>query len=87
MATEIFRGLLILGGCKNQRTKKFLGKLPKSTLTHLFLQLSGKNISKVIDVGTGATLIYPLLGVAVFGWNFIAIESDPSSFEYSSSLI
>ena len=53
----------------------------------VFLQLSDQNISKVLDVGTGATLIYPLLGVTVFGWSFIAIESDRKSYEHSSSLI
>ena len=32
-----------------------------------------------VDIGTGASCIYPLLGVAHFGWKFIATELDPDS--------
>jgi 23S rRNA A1618 N6-methylase RlmF len=32
-----------------------------------------------IDIGTGASCIYPLLGVAELGWRFIATEVDPES--------
>ena len=32
-----------------------------------------------IDIGTGASCIYPLLGVAHLGWNFLATEVDPIS--------
>ena len=32
-----------------------------------------------IDVGTGASCIYPLLGHAHLGWDFVATEVDPAS--------
>ena len=32
-----------------------------------------------VDIGTGASCIYPLLGVAQLGWRFIATEIDPVS--------
>ena len=32
-----------------------------------------------IDIGTGASCIYPLLGVAHLGWKFLATEADPIS--------
>lgn len=32
---------------------------------------------RVLDVGTGATLIYPLLGWRLFGWKFLAIDVNP----------
>lgn len=32
-----------------------------------------------LDVGTGASCIYPLLGTALLGWRFIASETDPLS--------
>jgi len=45
-------------------------------LLWVHLKLSHVTISKVLDIGTGATLIYPLLGHAVFKWKFIATELD-----------
>ena len=29
-----------------------------------------------IDIGTGASLIYPLLGSKVYGWSFTATDID-----------
>ena len=43
-------------------------------LLWIYLKLSHITISTVLDVGTGATLIYPLLGHALFKWHFIATE-------------
>ncbi|VDN52668.1 unnamed protein product [Dracunculus medinensis] len=34
-----------------------------------------------IDIGTGASCIYALLGAKLFGWSFIATDSDPRSLE------
>lgn len=31
-------------------------------------------VTKVVDVGTGATLIYPLIGWKLFRWKFIGLE-------------
>ncbi|KAF9652807.1 S-adenosyl-L-methionine dependent methyltransferase [Thelephora ganbajun] len=40
---------------------------------------------KAIDIGTGASCIYPLLGCRISSsWNFIATETDPSSYECAS---
>lgn len=40
-------------------------------------------ITRVIDVGTGATLIYPLLGEKMLKWKFIATESNPDSAKHA----
>ena len=45
------------------------GKLPKKQ--HL----------TVLDIGTGASGIYPLLGVAEYGWRFVAADINPTSLE------
>jgi 23S rRNA (adenine1618-N6)-methyltransferase len=34
-----------------------------------------------LDIGTGATCIYPLLGIAEYDWNFIASDIDSSSLQ------
>jgi len=37
-------------------------------------QNAGRSIRRVLDIGTGATLVYPLLGVKNFNWKFVATE-------------
>ncbi|XP_070572301.1 RNA N(6)-adenosine-methyltransferase mettl16-like [Ptychodera flava] len=36
-----------------------------------------------IDIGTGASCIYPLLGVVLDDWQFVATESDPVNIKYA----
>ena len=36
---------------------------------------TGKSV-KVLDIGTGANCIYPLIGNSVYGWNFIGSDID-----------
>lgn len=38
---------------------------------------------KVLDIGTGAGCIYPLLGSQLFSWNFVASDVDPVSIRTS----
>lgn len=40
-----------------------------------------------IDVGTGASCIYPLLGNALYHWNFIATDIDAESIASAESLV
>ena len=42
---------------------------------------------KVLDIGTGASCIYPLLGQASYGWDFIASEIDKSALESAQAII
>jgi len=42
---------------------------------------------KGIDVGTGASCIYPLLGKAMFGYHFLATDTDPVSLEWAKKNI
>lgn len=42
--------------------------------------LSGSAV-RVLDLGTGANCIYPLVGTQVYGWRFVATEADPAALE------
>lgn len=41
----------------------------------------------VLDVGTGANLIYPIIGSQSYGWKFTASDIDPKSIENSMKII
>lgn len=40
-----------------------------------------------LDVGTGASCIYPIIGVTEYGWNFLATDIDPKSIASAQSII
>lgn len=46
----------------------------------------GKNIT-CLDIGTGASCIYPILGVTEYGWSFIATDIDSISINSSQNII
>ncbi|WBX74239.1 23S rRNA (adenine(1618)-N(6))-methyltransferase RlmF [Tenacibaculum pacificus] len=41
----------------------------------------------VLDIGTGASCVYPLLGASVYDWNFVATDIDLDSLDYSQDII
>ncbi|OIQ30464.1 MAG: hypothetical protein BM564_03610 [Bacteroidetes bacterium MedPE-SWsnd-G2] len=42
---------------------------------------------KVLDIGTGATLVYPLLGNSLFNWSFLGSEVSKTSIENAQQII
>jgi 23S rRNA (adenine1618-N6)-methyltransferase len=42
----------------------------------------GDNV-RGLDIGTGASCIYPLIGSSAYGWSFLATESNVESFEWA----
>lgn len=46
----------------------------------------GSNI-KVLDVGTGASVIYPLIGHQQYGWSFIGSEVNEDSFASAQKIL
>ncbi|GMH93090.1 hypothetical protein TrST_g13716 [Triparma strigata] len=40
-----------------------------------------------LDIGTGASCIYPLLGCRAFGWEFLASDVDPSSVRSAGDIL
>ena len=41
----------------------------------------------ILDIGTGATCIYPLLGTKEYGWKFIGTDIDTDSLKNSQQII
>ncbi len=51
------------------------GKIPKGEKIHC------------LDIGVGATCIYPIIGVTEYDWNFIGSDMDPKSIASSKKII
>ncbi len=43
--------------------------------------------TKILDIGTGSSLIYPIIGNRAYGWSFIASDIDPTSLENAQTII
>lgn len=52
--------------------------------------LKGSNVKEpivVLDVGTGASCIYPLLGAKAYGWNFVGTDISKHSLSYARHIV
>ncbi len=38
---------------------------------------------RVLDVGTGANCIYPVIGASEYGWSFVGAETDPAALRWA----
>jgi 23S rRNA (adenine1618-N6)-methyltransferase len=55
---------------------------------HHLADLLGENKTlRGLDIGTGATCIYPLLGNAIYQWKFRASELHPKAFSHAQRII
>ncbi|SHI98055.1 23S rRNA (adenine(1618)-N(6))-methyltransferase RlmF [Flavobacterium terrae] len=45
------------------------------------------NKIKVLDIGTGANCIYPIIGQKEYGWDFVATDVDKQSIKTASEII
>jgi len=41
----------------------------------------------VLDIGVGANCIYPIIGVAEYGWRFVGTDIDPVSVAWANKLV
>ncbi|MDK9358819.1 23S rRNA (adenine(1618)-N(6))-methyltransferase RlmF [Lelliottia wanjuensis] len=59
-------------------------------LADLLAESNGGEIPKqatVLDIGTGANLIYPLIGAHEYGWRFTGSETGPEAFASAQAII
>ncbi len=49
--------------------------------------LEKKDSVKVLDIGTGANCIYPIIGSQSYDWNFVASDIDSKSIENAQKII
>jgi len=42
---------------------------------------------RVLDIGTGANAIYPLIGTHLYGWTFVGTDVDPVAVEWARTLV
>ncbi|MCU0793575.1 MAG: 23S rRNA (adenine(1618)-N(6))-methyltransferase RlmF [Opitutaceae bacterium] len=62
-------------------------------LHHLADLLSGDGVpprgpaTRLLDIGTGANVIYPLLGARAFEWSFVATDIAPASLESARRIV
>ena len=42
---------------------------------------------KILDVGAGASCIYPIIGAAEYGWRFVATEIDVTSMRWARQIV
>ena len=61
----------------------YLADLLHSTLSET---VAHKNV-KVLDIGTGANCIYPLLGYKSYAWEFVATDIDPLSINTAKQIV
>ncbi len=62
---------------------------------HIADLLAAKNFGTVpmgdeitcLDVGTGASCIYPIIGVTEYGWRFIGSDTDPASIASAEKIV
>ncbi|UUV20916.1 23S rRNA (adenine(1618)-N(6))-methyltransferase RlmF [Paenimyroides aestuarii] len=51
------------------------------------LKVDNSYKTTILDIGTGASLVYPLIGNAVYDWNFVASDIEPKSIEIAQKII
>jgi 23S rRNA (adenine1618-N6)-methyltransferase len=49
--------------------------------------MEGRRNVRVLDIGTGANLVYPIIGRSEYGWSFVATDVDPVALESAQRIL
>ncbi len=60
--------------------------LPKN-MPNLDVSVSTSKKINVLDIGTGANCIYPIIGSQSYGWDFVATDIDPVSIKVANTIV
>lgn len=55
-------------------------------LADLIEQRRGPSV-RVLDIGTGANCIYPLIGASEYGWSFVGADVDPAAWRWAQKIV
>lgn len=61
--------------------------LGRADYLHYLHDLMGTGKKNMLDIGTGATIIYPLLGYRLFNWQFTGSEIDKESWQHAQEIL
>lgn len=65
-----------------------LADVAKGVHTKVALRAMGNEVPiKVLDVGTGANLVYPIIGAATYEWQFTAVDIDEKSIANCTAIL
>ncbi|WP_420460586.1 23S rRNA (adenine(1618)-N(6))-methyltransferase RlmF [Neolewinella sp.] len=53
---------------------------------HLLADLAPRT-ERVLDIGTGASVIYPILGTREYGWRFVGTDVNPKSIKVARAIV
>jgi 23S rRNA (adenine1618-N6)-methyltransferase len=59
----------------------------RADYVHHLADLAGRAPLRVLDVGTGANLVYPIVGHAEYGWTFVGSEIDPKALAAAEAIL
>lgn len=78
----------LLAGVDVGQNKESMSGAEHVTLDAYIPKINSKLMKiNVLDVGTGANGIYPLLGIQAYGWRFVASDVDPLSLSNVNAIV
>ena len=56
-------------------------------LSEVYGEIPTEKKIKILDIGTGANLIYPIIGINEYGWQFVGSEIDSQAIKWADKIV